>query len=60
MSSLPTLSANASAEERDSFVSKLLAEADLLLKENPDNRCCKYLIPFLNSDEGKKLTSEGE
>ena len=24
----------------------------------PDNRCCKYLIPYLDSEEGKALSNE--
>ena len=33
---------------------------EAVLKENPENRCCKYAIEYLNSDEGKALLIEGK
>eukprot|EP00957_Ditylum_brightwellii_P103320 7874299-Ditylum_brightwellii.AAC.1 len=45
-------------EVRDSLLSELLAKCKEVLSENPNNRCCKHAIQYLNSDEGKNMSNE--
>ena len=59
MSSL-TLTANSTAEDRDTFVAKLLSDSAEVLAKNPGNRCCKYLADYLKSEEIKELSNDGE
>lgn len=58
--SVPTLTANSTAEDRDAFIAKLLSDADEILAKNRGNRCAKYLLDYLTSEEGNKLSNDGE
>ena len=31
-----------------------------ILVDNPGNRCAKYAVEYLSSDEGKNLSNEGK
>jgi len=55
-----SLSLDMTPEVRDSLLSELLAKCEEVLSENPDNRCCKHAIQYLNSDEGKNMSNEGK
>jgi len=48
----------ADAEKRAELTEQLIAKATEILETNPGNRCCKYLIPYLQSEEGKALSDE--
>lgn len=48
----------ADAERRAELVESLISKAKEIGESNPGNRCCKYLIPYLESDEGKALSDE--
>lgn len=32
---------------------------EAVLKENPENRCCKYALQYLATEEGQSLSDEG-
>ena len=51
--------ANISPEDRSALLGQLLSLAESILEENPGNRCCKYLLDYLISDEGKTVSSKG-
>ena len=44
----------------ESLKIKTLADCKKILSDNPGNRCCKFAIEYLNSDEGKALIHEGK
>ena len=46
------------APSKDSVIPGLKAKAADILKRFPGNRCCKYIIPYLDSAEGKALSDE--
>jgi len=48
----------ATAENKDKLIESLKGKATEILGKFPDNRCCKYLIPYLDSEEGKALSNE--
>lgn len=37
----------------------IIAKCKDVLKENPENRCCKYVLQYLATEEGKTLKDEG-
>ena len=39
---------------------KTLVDCKKILADNPGNRCYKFAIEYLNSDEGKALLYEGK
>ena len=47
-------------EVRDSLKAELLAKCESVLAENPENRCCKYAVQFLGTEEGGGMSNEGE
>lgn len=49
-----------SPETRETLRAELVAKCEAILKEHPENRCCKYTIAYLNSDEGKAMSNEGK
>ena len=51
--------ADASPEDRIAFLGEVLSLAKSILEDHPGNRCCKYLLEYLDSDEGKNLSNEG-
>lgn len=55
-----SLTLDMTSETLESLKVELLAKCEKILVDNPGNRCCKYVIEFLNSDEGKKLSNEGK
>jgi hypothetical protein len=54
------LSHDMSPETLDGLKSELLTTCEEILEKNPDNRCCKYVIKYLDTEEGKKLSNKGE
>ena len=50
---------NISPEDRSAFIGQVLSLAESILEEHPGNRCCKYLLDYIDSDEGKNLSNEG-
>mmetsp|Transcript_16271 Transcript_16271/g.19276 ORF Transcript_16271/g.19276 Transcript_16271/m.19276 type:complete len:418 (+) Transcript_16271:118-1371(+) len=36
----------------------IIARCEVVLKENPENRCCKYVLQYLATEEGKTLKDE--
>ena len=53
------LSNDMSPETLDGLKSELLTKCEEILEKNPDNRCCKYVIQYLDTEEGKSLSNEG-
>jgi creatine kinase len=43
-------------EKREELVGQLIAKAKEISEKQPGNRCTKYLVPYLESDEGKALS----
>ena len=43
-------------QQEDKDKAELIKKATDILSRFPDNRCCKYFIPYLNSAEGKVLS----
>jgi hypothetical protein len=58
--SASSLSPDMSPETLEGFKAELLTKCEDILSGNPDNRCCKYVMKYLESDEGKKLSAEGK
>ncbi len=54
-----SLSVDMTNETLDSLKLELLAKCEEILVEHPGNRCCKYTIEYLDSDEGKNLSNDG-
>jgi len=48
------------SENREEFVIKLTEKCKDILKENPDNRCAKYALEYVSSEEIKLLSNEGK
>jgi protein-arginine kinase len=44
--------------KRGELVEQLIAKAKEIAEAQPGNRCVKYLVPYLESDEGKALSDE--
>lgn len=44
--------------EVEALKAKILEDCKEILVDNPENRCCKFAIEYLNSDEGKALLDE--
>ena len=57
--SASALTPDMTPETLDGYKADLLTKCEEILAENPDNRCCKYVIKFLSTEEGKKLTASG-
>jgi creatine kinase len=45
-------------ENKATLVADLVAKAKEIAEAQPGNRCVKYLVPYLESDEGKALSLE--
>ncbi len=60
MDSLLSDPASLTPEIRAKAVDDLILKCKDILKENQKNRCCKYAIEFLSSDETKNLSNEGK
>lgn len=58
--SASSLTPNTSPETLEGYKAELLTKCEEILVEHPGNRCCKYVIQYLASDEGKKLSPNGE
>lgn len=56
--SASSLTPEMTSETLESLKVELLTKCEKILVDHPGNRCCKYVIEFLNSDEGKKLSNE--
>ncbi len=54
------LSVEMDIDTKQQFIKDVIAECKNILAENPGNRCVKYCLDYLNSDEGKNLDSKGE
>ena len=57
--STASLSSDMTDEARNKFIQNVIAECDVVVKDNPDNRCAKYCKYYLGSDEGKGLGGDG-
>ncbi len=57
--SASSLTPDMTPETLEGFRAELLTKCEEILAENPDNRCCKYVIKFLGSEEGKKISAKG-
>ncbi len=57
--STSSLTPDMTPETLDGFKAELSTKCEEILAENPDNRCCKYVIKFLSSEAGKTISAEG-
>ena len=48
-----------SPKMRSKSLEELVAKCQQVLKQNPNNRCCKYAIDYLSSEDVTILSSEG-
>ncbi len=55
-----SLTPDMSPETLEGYKAELQTKCEDILAENPDNRCCKYVIKYLATDEGKSLSPKGE
>lgn len=58
--SASSLTPDMTPETLEGYKAELLTKCEEILVENPGNRCCKYVIKYLESEEGKELSVEGE
>ena len=58
--SASSLSTDMSPETLEGYKAELLTKCEEILKEHPENRCCKYVIKYLGTDDGKNLSPKGE
>ena len=54
-----TSSKDLTSETRDAFVADLLEKCSAIFEEHPENRCAKYAVEYLKSDESKSLSNDG-
>jgi hypothetical protein len=47
------------AETLDTLKSMLVSKCTDILKDHPGNRCCKYCIEYIKSEEANALSNEG-
>jgi len=47
-------------EVKEKLMSELVIKCGEILNKNPDNRCCKYVMDYLSTAEGKSLSKEGK
>ena len=59
-SSASLLNESLSPDQRETLVEALLKKCEEILVENPDNRCCKYVLEFMKDGKGKTLSDEGK
>lgn len=48
------------SENREDLIAELKQKCKIILKENSGNRAVKYALLYLDSEEGKALSDEGE
>jgi len=53
------IAADMNAETLETLKSMLVSKCLDILKDHPGNRCCKYCIEYIQSEEGKSLSNEG-
>lgn len=58
--SASSLKSDMTPETLEGYKAELLTKCEEILMENPGNRCCKHVIKYLASDEGKKMSSKGK
>jgi creatine kinase len=56
--SSPLFHAEMTPEEKASIMADIVAKCEDILKDHPENRCCKYVVEYLDSEEGKNLSNE--
>jgi creatine kinase len=56
--SSPLFHAEMTPEEKASVMADIVAKCEDILKDHPENRCCKYVVEYLDSEEGKNLSNE--
>jgi creatine kinase len=56
--SSPLFHAEMTPEEKASVMADIVAKCEDILKDHPENRCCKYVVEYLGSEEGKNLSNE--
>eukprot|EP00586_Coscinodiscus_wailesii_P011874 CAMPEP_0172518274 /NCGR_PEP_ID=MMETSP1066-20121228/290719_1 /TAXON_ID=671091 /ORGANISM="Coscinodiscus wailesii, Strain CCMP2513" /LENGTH=436 /DNA_ID=CAMNT_0013300625 /DNA_START=142 /DNA_END=1452 /DNA_ORIENTATION=+ len=56
--SSPSFHAEMTPEEKASIMADIVSKCEDILKEHPENRCCKYVVEYLGSEEGKNLSNE--
>mmetsp|Transcript_41144 Transcript_41144/g.48060 ORF Transcript_41144/g.48060 Transcript_41144/m.48060 type:complete len:440 (+) Transcript_41144:81-1400(+) len=57
-SSASTLENEMTSEIREKLAVDLKSQCENILKKNSDNRCCKYVLEYLDTDECKKLSND--
>ncbi len=55
-----SLSLDMTPETLDNLKEELLIKCKEILVNHPGNRCCKYVVEYLASEEGKSMSNEGE
>jgi creatine kinase len=56
--SSPSFHAEMTPEEKATIMADIVAKCEDILKDHPENRCCKYVVEYLGSEEGKNLSNE--
>mmetsp|Transcript_816 Transcript_816/g.1824 ORF Transcript_816/g.1824 Transcript_816/m.1824 type:complete len:388 (+) Transcript_816:73-1236(+) len=56
--STANLTVDMDIDTKQQFINDIIAECKSVLEENPGNRCAKYCLEYLNSEEGKNLDSK--
>jgi len=56
--STANLTVDMDIDTKHQFINDVIAECKSVLEENPGNRCAKYCLEYLNSEEGKNLDSK--
>mmetsp|Transcript_26646 Transcript_26646/g.53762 ORF Transcript_26646/g.53762 Transcript_26646/m.53762 type:complete len:388 (+) Transcript_26646:93-1256(+) len=56
--STANLTVDMDIDTKHQFINVVIAECKSVLEENPGNRCAKYCLEYLNSEEGKNLDSK--
>lgn len=58
--STSNLSVDMDIKTKHQFTDDIIAECKHVLEGNPGNRCAKYCMEYLGSEDGKNLDSKGE
>jgi hypothetical protein len=60
MGSAITRPVDISPEDRSKLTEQLISKCQEVLKQNPNNRCCKFSVQYLGSDHARSLSNAGE
>ena len=58
--SASSLTPDITPETFEGYKAELLTKCEEILVDNPGNRCCKYVIKYLEGNEGKNMSVEGK